>query len=69
MTGRKGIGSGMMSIATPQLANLAAKLIALDPSLTPGAVRDLIIEGADRSEDGRRVLINPKRSIGLLRAK
>ena len=54
------------SMATPQVANLAAKLFALDPSLTAGEARKLIIEGATPSEDGKRPRLNPKRSVELL---
>ncbi len=54
------------SMAAPNVVNLAAKLIALDPSLTPPEVIALIEEAADVSEDGRRRLINPKRSVELL---
>jgi subtilisin family serine protease len=55
------------SMASPNVANLAAKLFALDPSLTPEKVIDLIRQGADTSEDGRRHLINPEKSVKLLR--
>jgi len=54
------------SMSAPAVTNLAAKLFALDPSLTPEKVTDLIIKGSDPSEDGRILLINPKKSIGLL---
>ena len=55
------------SIASPNVANLAAKLFALDPSLTPEQVIDLIKRGATTSEDGRRHLIDEKRSVALLK--
>jgi subtilisin family serine protease len=58
-------GSGT-SMASPNVANLAAKLFALDPSLTPEQVIDLIKRGATTSEDGRRHLIDEKRSVALL---
>lgn len=54
------------SMASPNVVNLAAKLIALDPSLTPEQVIHLIREGATASEDGRRHLIDEKRSVELL---
>jgi len=54
------------SPASPNVANLAAKLLALDPSLTPEQVIDLIKRGATTSEDGRRHLIDEKRSVALL---
>lgn len=56
------------SMATPNVVNLAAKLFALDPSLTPTQVIDLIKQGATTSEDGRRHLIDEKRSVALLKA-
>lgn len=59
-------GSGT-SMASPNVANLAAKLFALDSILTPEEVIDLIKRGATNSEDGRRHLIDEKRSVALLR--
>jgi subtilisin family serine protease len=57
------------SMASPNVTNLAAKLFALDPSLTPAQAIELIKGGATASEDGRRHLINPKKSVELLRSK
>jgi subtilisin family serine protease len=57
------------SMASPNVANLAAKLIALDPSLTPEETIALIKQGADKSADGRRNLINPKATIALLKER
>jgi subtilisin family serine protease len=57
------------SMASPNVVNLAAKLFALDPSLTPAQVVDLIKQGASASEDGRRHLIDEKRSVALLQTK
>jgi subtilisin family serine protease len=54
------------SMSAPNVVNLAAKLLAIDPSLDPLGVIELIQEGIDVSEDGRRFLINPKKSISLL---
>jgi len=54
------------SMASPNVVNLAAKLFALDPSLTPTQVVDLIKRGATASEDGRRHLIDEKRSVALM---
>jgi len=64
--GRRAKLSGT-SMASPNVANLAAKLFALDPTLTPTQVIDLIRRGATTSEDGRRHLIDSKRSVQLLR--
>jgi subtilisin family serine protease len=57
------------SAAAPQVTNLAAKLFALDPSLTPEQAIKLIRDGATTSPDGRLHLINPQRSVELLRSK
>ena len=54
------------SMASPNVVNLAAKLFALDPSLTPEQAIDLMKRGATTSEDGRRHLIDEKRSVELL---
>jgi subtilisin family serine protease len=59
-------GSGT-SMASPNVVNLVAKLFALDSTLTPEQVIDLIKRGATTTEDGRRHLIDEKRSVALLR--
>ncbi len=56
------------SMASPNVVNLAAKLLAIEPGLTVEQVIGLIKLGADRSADGRINLINPKRSLALLLA-
>jgi subtilisin family serine protease len=55
------------SMASPAVANLAAKLFAIDPTLTPERVRALILDGSALSEDGRRKLMNEQRSVELAR--
>ena len=54
------------SMASPNVSNLAAKLLAVKPDLIMAQVVSLITLAADRSEDGRINLINPKRSFELL---
>jgi len=56
------------SMATPQVTNLAAKLLALRPALSPREVSDLVVRGGERvSRDGRElVLLDPARSLELL---
>jgi subtilisin family serine protease len=66
--GRKMAFSGT-SMSAPNVTNLAAKLLAIDPSLTPEEVISLIRLGVDTTEDGRRYLINPKKSVALLQLK
>jgi len=55
------------SMASPNVVNLAAKLIAIDPSLTPEKVIALMEKAADPSPDGRRHLINPKATVALIK--
>jgi hypothetical protein len=54
------------SMAAPNVANLAGKLLAVKPDLTTSQLVSLITLAADRSEDGRTHLIHPKRSLALL---
>ena len=51
------------SMASPQVTNLAAKILAVNPKLTPPQVIALIRDTADKTPDGRRTLINPKKAI------
>lgn len=57
------------SVSAPQVTNLAAKLLALEPLLTTEEVVQLIKDGADWNQDGRFLLINPERSIELLQSR
>ena len=53
------------SMAAPQVTNLAAKLFALDPKLTPEAAKALILAGCQQA--GRVNLVNPAKTITLLK--
>jgi subtilisin family serine protease len=57
------------SMASPQVANLAAKILAVSPKLTPPQVIALIRDTADTTADGRRTLINPKKAVAAAEAK
>jgi subtilisin family serine protease len=59
------------SMAAPNVANLAAKLFALAPSLTPPEAIELILAGCEERVQGEQKLkvVNPKRSVELLRAR
>jgi len=61
-------GSGT-SMSSPQVVNLAAKLLALHLKLKTLEVKDLILKGAEKNTDGRILLINPRRSVQLLKMK
>jgi subtilisin family serine protease len=56
------------SMSAPNVTNLAAKLIALRPSLTPPEVIALILDASDERQEGDQQLriINPQRSAELL---
>lgn len=56
------------SMAAPQVSNLAAKLLAVKPGLTPPQLIALITSTAERSGDGRRMLMNPKQALAAARA-
>ena len=51
------------SMASPQVTNLAAKMLAVKPSLKPPEVIAILRSTADRSEDGRRTLVHPARAL------
>ena len=55
------------SMAAPQVVNLAAKILAVKPDLSPPEVIELILAGADPSPDQRLHLMNPKKTMGLLK--
>jgi hypothetical protein len=61
--GGKIVAESGTSMAAPQVTNLAGKLFAVDPKLTPAAAIELIRSTATPSEDQRRHLINPKAAI------
>lgn len=46
------------SMASPQVANIAAKMIAMKPSLKAAELRTILVETADK--EGRVTLLNPK---------
>ena len=50
-------------MASPQVANLAAKILAINPKLKPADVIKLIRDTADKTSDGRRTLVNPRKAI------
>ena len=56
------------SMASPNVANLAGKILAVNPDLTPPEVIDLIKKGSDRktSGDTSYLLMNPKKTLAML---
>ena len=55
------------SMASPNVLNLVGKLLAIDPDLTVADIRKVIMDATESSEDGRIVLINPKKSVEILK--
>jgi subtilisin family serine protease len=56
-----------MSMAFPNVANLAAKILVLNPKLTPPQVIDTIRNTAEETPDDRRNPIDPKKAIAAAR--
>jgi hypothetical protein len=59
------------SMSSPNVTNLAGKLLAVNPKLTTVQLRDAIVNGCDAKKAGDRPikLINPKKSLALVAAK
>jgi len=57
------------SMASPNVANLAAKILVVNPRLKPAQVIDLIRRTAEKTPDGRRNLIDPKKAIAAAQDK
>ncbi len=51
------------SMSSPQVANLAGKILAVNPALKPTEVVKLIVDTSDKTADGRRVLIDPAKAV------
>ena len=51
------------SMASPQVANLAAKILAVNSTLTPPEVIDIIVKTAEKTPDGRRALVDPAKAV------
>ncbi len=56
------------SMAAPQVTNLAAKMLAVNPKLTPPQVIAIIRDTADKTADGRRALVNPAKAVAAATA-
>ncbi len=58
------------SMASPNVANLAAKILALKPELSPKQVIELIEKSSDNlPENPQLKLVNPKKALERLREK
>jgi len=57
------------SMSSPQVANLAAKILAVNPKLTPPEVIAIIRDTAEKTADGRRTLIHPAKAVAAAQAR
>jgi subtilisin family serine protease len=57
------------SMASPAVANLAAKILAVNPKLEPAQVIEIIKTTADKTADGRRNLVNPRKAVAKAEGK
>ena len=64
--GGEKIAESGTSMASPQVANLAAKMLAVDPHLTPPQIIAVIRATATTTADGRRNLIDPKKALAMV---
>jgi subtilisin family serine protease len=64
--GGKSVAFSGTSMASPQVANLAAKMLAVKPSLKPAEVIAIMRSTAERSGDGRRTLIHPAKALAAV---
>jgi subtilisin family serine protease len=56
------------SMASPQVAGLAAKMLAVNPKLTPSEVIAIIQATLEKTADGRRFLVHPARAVAAAQA-
>ena len=66
--GGERIAESGTSMASPQVAGLAAKMLAVNPKLQPADLIRIIVATSDKTADGRRVLINPKKAVAAASA-
>jgi subtilisin family serine protease len=55
------------SMAAPQAANLAAKMLAVNPKLAPTDVIAIIRATVEKTPDGRRMLLHPAKAVEAAR--
>jgi hypothetical protein len=57
------------SMAAPQVANLAGKMLAVNPRLKPAEMIDIIVKTSEKTADGRRVLVHPANAVAAAAGK
>jgi len=56
------------SMASPQVAGLAAKMLAVNPKLTPRQLIAIIEKTSEKAPDGRRSLVDPRKAVAAAAA-
>jgi subtilisin family serine protease len=57
------------SMSSPQVAGLAGKILAVNPKLAPAEVIAIIQGTAEKTADGRRILIHPAKAVAQAQAR
>ncbi len=57
------------SMSAPQVTNIAAKMLAVNPKLTPVELIVMLQQTAERTADGRRILIHPAQALAAAQAR
>jgi len=57
------------SMSSPQVTNLAAKMLAVNPALKPADVIAIIKGTAEKTADGRRALVHPSKAVAAAQAR
>jgi subtilisin family serine protease len=57
------------SMSSPQVANLAGKMLVVNPAMKPADMIAVIRDTADKTADGRRALVNPKKAVDVAARK
>jgi subtilisin family serine protease len=57
------------SMASPQVAGLAGKMLAVNPKLKPAEVIAILQQTAEKTADGRRTLVHPAKAVESAKAK
>ena len=63
--GGQKIAESGTSMAAPQATNLAAKMLAVNPKLTPEDIIAIIRDTVERTADGRRMLLHPAKAFAV----
>ncbi len=57
------------SMSSPQVTNVAAKMLAVNPKLTPVELIAILQQTAEKTADGRRILLHPAKALAAAQAR